>query len=554
MKMKTTIKAWLLISSAVVAILATAQTPRQTEGDKGLSALQDAVVLEMAAAFKKNDSKALTRLLPRAKGSTLEPWAAYWETKARLADIDQPSIDRFAQRYPNTYVADRLRADWLLLLGQRRDWAGFAANYPAYRMRDDKDIRCYAARDDAVLAEQLWMSQKEVNTGCGYVATALIEAGKMDAIVQWRKTYKGQTPPQAAWDKLSAAQKNWAWGFAGRSAAQKLDLDALSAFANVTQPQDLAADMQDWWARAALRRKDWSLVIKVIDGMASEGQKEWAPWREIALAPTPSSSPIAKSAVHFGVTGADINAPAPARQIGASNLTPALAGLQRAIYAIQSGLRPEGVREWNYEVNLARGSMSDHDRLAAADLACKAEVWDRCINTSERTVGVIDWQQRYPMPYKSAILAASKVHGLDPAFVYGLIRQESRFVADIQSHVGAAGLMQLMPATARWTAKRVGLNDFTNDQVQAIEINTHLGSAYLKYVLDEFGGNTALAAAAYNAGPQRVRQWRAAMAADTGTTTPLDIAIWSENIPFLETRGYVKNVISNQKIYVLIKK
>jgi soluble lytic murein transglycosylase len=546
MKMKTTIKTCLLtgllMSAVVLATPAIGQTPRN---------LQDAAVLDMAAAFKKNDNKALTRLLPRAKGSVLEPWAAYWEAKARLADMEQASIDRFAQRYPHTYVADRLRADWLLLLGQRRDWAGFAANYPAYRMRDDKDIRCYAARDDAALAEQLWMSQKEVNTGCGYVATALIEAGKMDAIVQWRKTYKGQTPPQAAWDKLSAAQKNWAWGFAGRAAAQKLDVEALSAFANVTQPQDLAADMQDWWARAALRRKDWALVIKVIDAMAPEGQKEWAPWREIALAPNPNSSPAFSFAINWA--GASPNAQAPARQVAAVNLAPALPGLHRAIYAIQNGLRPEGVREWNYEVNLARGSMNDQDRLAAADFACKAQVWDRCINTSERTVGVIDWQQRYPTPYQSAILVAAKEQGVDPALIYGLIRQESRFVADIQSHVGAAGLMQLMPATARWTAKRIGMSDFTSDQVQAVEINTRLGAAYLKYVLDEFGGNVALAAAAYNAGPHRVRQWRAAMAGDTGVTTPLDVAIWSENIPFVETRGYVKSVISNQKIYALNK-
>jgi soluble lytic murein transglycosylase len=546
MKMKITIKTWLLVSLVLAALTARGQTSRS---DRGAASLPDAVVLDMAAAFKKNDSQALTRLLPRAKGSVLEPWAAYWEIKARLADTDQASIDRFAQRYPHTYVADRLRADWLLLLGQRRDWTGFATNYPAYRMRDDKDIRCYAARDDAVLAEQLWMSQKEVNTGCGYVATALIEAGKMNAIVQWRKTYKGQTPPQAAWDKLSAAQKNWAWGFAGRAAAQKLDLEALSAFANVTQPQDLSADMQDWWARAALRRKDWAQVIKVIDAMTDEGQKEWAPWREIALMPTPNSSPVSAAAIHFASAGANINAPAPARQSGVAHLAPALPGLQRALYAIQNGLRPEGVREWNYEVNLSRGSMNDQDRLAAADLACKAQVWDRCINTSERTVGIIDWRQRYPTHYQPAIVAAAKEHGLDPALVFGLIRQESRFVADIQSQVGAAGLMQLMPATARWTAKRVGMNDFTNDQVQLVEINTRLGSAYLKYVLDEFGGNPALAAAAYNAGPQRVRQWRSAMASDTGTTTPLDIAIWSENIPFFETRNYVKSVIFNRKVY-----
>jgi soluble lytic murein transglycosylase len=362
--------------------------------------------------------------------------------------------------------------------------------------------------------------------------------------VQWRKTYKGQVPPQPVWDKLSPAQKNWAWGFAGRAQAQKLDLGALSAFANVTQPQDLSVDMLEWWARVALRRKDWPLVTAVIDAMPPEAQKDWLQWREIAQAPSPNKAP------KHG-TPPELSAPT---ERGMPNLSAALPGLQRALYAINNGLRPDGVREWNYEVNLARGPMNDADRLAAADLACSAQVWDRCINTSERTQQTVDWQQRYPTPYKAEILAAAKEFSLDPAYVMGLIRQESRFIASIQSHVGAAGLMQLMPATARWTAKRIGLTDFSIDQVEQVAVNTRLGAAYLRYVLDEFSGNSSLAAAAYNAGPGRVRQWRTAMAGDTGINTPLDLAIWSENIPFLETRDYVKKVSANAGIYARLLK
>ena len=111
------------------------------------------------------------------------------------------------------------------------------------------------------------------------------------------------------------------------------------------------------------------------------------------------------------------------------------------------------MREWNFTL---RG-MNDRELLAAAQLACDREVWDRCINTSDRTRNEVDMAQRFPMPYRKEVVAQAREIGLDPAYVYGLIRQESRFIMDARSSVGASGLMQVMPATARWTAKKIGL-------------------------------------------------------------------------------------------------
>ena len=149
------------------------------------------------------------------------------------------------------------------------------------------------------------------------------------------------------------------------------------------------------------------------------------------------------------------------------------------------------MREWNYSTNLhTRGGMSDRELLAAADLACRNEVWDRCINTSERTRSVIDFDQRFPMPHKQRGAAArSREIGLDPAYVYGLIRQESRFIMDARSGVGASGLMQVMPATARWTAKKIGLTNFKPHQITERDTNIAIGTGYLKLVLDDFAGS-----------------------------------------------------------------
>jgi len=212
------------------------------------------------------------------------------------------------------------------------------------------------------------------------------------------------------------------------------------------------------------------------------------------------------------------------------------AALARSLQLISLGLRNEGVREWNYTL---RG-MSDRELLATAQLACDREVWDRCINTSDRTRTEIDMEQRFPMPFRNDITARAREIGLDPAYVYGLIRQESRFIMDARSGVGASGLMQVMPATARWTAKKIGLT-YTADMIADRDTNLRIGTAYLKLVLDDFGGSQALAAAAYNAGPGRPRKWR--------DGPLLETAAWAENIPFAETRDYVKKVLSNGSYY-----
>ncbi len=509
--------------------------------------VQDGVLLDMGVAFKKNDSKALAKLLPKAKGHPLESWAAYWTLKARLEDAAQPELDAYYKRFAGTYTEDRLRADWLLLLGKNQDWSGFAANLPAYRMGDDKDIQCYANREDAALVERLWMSQKEVKSGCGQIAEALTTAGKILPIVSWRKNYRPRSGADLPRDfeSFDTLQKNWALGFAGRALAQNLDLSALDPFSKITATADISDDMLGWWARVALRAQDWKLVERVITAMSDNARQDpvWIDWL------TKARQANRNKASQATVLATPIPALPSSEAIRAAR---ANVGLQRALYAIRIGLRSEGVREWNYEVNLAKGSLSDEERLGAAAIACEVEVWDRCINTSERTTRVVNWTQRYPTPHRETLVAQAKETGIDPAFVYGLIRQESRFVTDAKSHVGASGLMQLMPATARWTAKRVGLTNYTQSQIHNIETNLLLGVSYLKYVLDENDGNAAYAAAAYNAGPHRVKTWRAAMENDPAAKIAdktLALAVWAENIPFSETRDYVKKVAANTEAY-----
>jgi soluble lytic murein transglycosylase len=127
--------------------------------------------------------------------------------------------------------------------------------------------------------------------------------------------------------------------------------------------------------------------------------------------------------------------------------------------------------------------------------------------------------------------------------VLGLVRQETRFMPRLRSHAGATGLMQLMPSTAKWTARKTGVapaDDLTDPQQ-----NLRVGTAYLRLVMDAFGDSAPLAAAAYNAGPGRPRRWRDGLM--------LDPVAWTENVPFFETRDYVKKVMTNTAVYAALQ-
>ncbi len=626
-----------LIASAV-ACNAQAQTP----------AAGDDLILQMHQAFRQGDRAKLSSTLPQVRGHALEPWAAYWELKSRLDTALPQEVEAFLARYPGTYQEDRLRNDWLLLLGQRRDWTGFAAEYPRFRMNDDREVRCYALhvahlRDGAAapagLADEVrrnWFAQRE-DDGCTLAAAALIGDGqgprRMTANDAWRKarieTEANRTRSAAAavaiaapealgqlaelnksptkfltsrvvaaskvrkelivlaliklasgdaenaarqleskWGPmLTPEERNWVWGVIGKQSAQRLGSDALRHYAKVGRDSHLTDDMLVWKVRAALRAGStphWPAIQEAVDAMSDETRNDapWVYWKARALLARGGDTrraearemlqsiasvrgfyeQLAMEELGQKITLPARPAPLTAQEKEAARLN---AGLNRALLAIGLGIRGEGVREWNYSTSLARpGGMTDRELLAAAQFACDREVWDRCINTSERTRVEFDVDQRYPMPFRDAVVRRSQEINLDPAYVYGLIRQESRFIMDARSHVGASGLMQVMPATARWTARKIGLVNFTADQLNERETNIAIGTGYLKLVLDDFDGSMPLAAAAYNAGPGRPRVWR--------NGPSMEAAAWAENVPFNETRDYVKKVLANTTTYAAI--
>ncbi|HRN07351.1 MAG TPA: hypothetical protein PLM95_10950, partial [Ottowia sp.] len=162
------------------------------------AAPSDSVILDMRDAFRRADKARLANLLPLARGHALEPWAAYWALKARLEEASPLEVQDFITRYAGTYQQDRLRNDWLLLSGKRRDWASFSAEYPRYRMRDDREVRCYAVAADiaagkpaskevAAQVRRDWFAQRELDDGCLYAAGLLHQAGVLPYQELWKK-------------------------------------------------------------------------------------------------------------------------------------------------------------------------------------------------------------------------------------------------------------------------------------------------------------------------------------------------------------------------------
>ncbi len=307
-----------------------------------------------------------------------------------------------------------------------------------------------------------------------------------------------------------------------------------------------------WKARAALRAGDWRQVRAAIDALprAEAREPRWRYWAARALRELGRSREadamlrsIAAPDNFYGLLAAgelgievapDWKAVTPTQAEIAS--VAALAGIQRALALYGADLPADGLREWLWAI---RG-LDDRHLLAAAELARRSDIPDRAINTAERTLQLHDYSRRFPLPHRQALAAAAREWDLDEAMLYGLIRQESRFMTEVRSPMGAVGLMQIMPRTARWIARQIPVRPFRTAMLERPDVNLTMGSYYYHRVLTALG-NPILATAAYNAGPARARRWRDDKA--------LEGAIYAETIPFTETREYVKKVFTNAWFY-----
>jgi soluble lytic murein transglycosylase len=575
-------------------------------------------------AFRVGDARKLDAYARSLRGYVLEPYVAYWQVRTRLEQVGAQEVATFLAAYPDTLVAERLRTDWLKILGRNQQWDLLAAEVPRLDT-DDLELTCYALQAKSRLnpgeamqeARALWFVPRELPESCSPLMTALAssqqlstddlwmrvrlsleagQVGRVQQVAEWLpgapdtralsaisvnpagflekqqfevKSRAGRetamfavyrlartAPTQAAahWTRMEArfseADRAYVWGQIAYFGALRHDPGALGWYAKAT---DLSDVQLGWKARAALRARSWTDVLAAVNAMTSKEKEQttWRYWQARALRAMGREDeavailkPLAHEYTFYGQLALE--------ELGEKTIVPpsvykpdtdevrAMAespGIRRALALYRLGMRVEGTREWLFTIR----SFGDRQLITAAEIARRNEIYDRAISTADRTSVMHDFSLRYVAPYRDVMKTYARQFDLDEAWVYGLIRQESRFVTGAKSRTGAGGLMQLMPATAQWVAKKLGLKNWRGSDVTEVDTNISLGTYYLRHVLDVLDGQPVLASAAYNAGPGRARAWR--------PETPMEGAIYAETIPFTETRDYVKKVMSNATYY-----
>jgi len=347
----------------------------------------------------------------------------------------------------------------------------------------------------------------------------------------------------AAWDAAQAA--------VGRALTAAGDARGLEVWDGMSARAD-NLEAQERRLRAAIGQRDWARVADWVQRMpeSSEKRDRWLYWQgraqealgEDAAARATFTQAAARRSL-WGFLAAD--------RLGLpyhleSRRVPAPPELVRRLWASPALARIEALRRLGRDADMRREwrtltrALATPELLAAALVAQALGWYDQAIFTLTRTDYWDDLELRFPLGYLDLVQEQGRQTGLATDWIYGVIRQESVFNANVASAAGALGLMQLMPATARQVAGELSLPPPGSAAILEPGLNIRLGSTYLAQLRDRFG-HAALATAAYNAGPHRVARWLPAQ------STPADL--WIAAIPFDETRGYVERVLAYRVIY-----
>jgi soluble lytic murein transglycosylase len=332
------------------------------------------------------------------------------------------------------------------------------------------------------------------------------------------------------------------------------DTKAISFMAHL-QPCGHDSVLQEALIRSALIHQDWSQVLSRISHIPAPARQSdrWRYWLARAFEQTHQSdtanklyASLATERSYYGFLAADrVGMPyhfSPSNntvgkiQAEAIEKNPAVI---RAKELLAMDRFADARREWRF----ATRKLNAEEYVAAAELAQSWNWHDQAIFTLAKSKYWDDLELRFPLQHKSDVKLYADKNKLDMSWVYGVIRQESAFNAGVRSYAGAMGLMQLMPATARYVAKTLLKKKHSPKRKDLInpKTNIELGTAYLADVFSRLGENPVLATAAYNAGPHRVKRWL--------PENHLPADIWVELIPFKETRGYVQRVFTYAAIY-----
>ncbi len=561
----------------------------------------------------------------------------YWSLNANLAIQPASNIVNFAQRYPQSAMAEKLAADYV---EEKVKQADFATAQPVlqYVTNADQAESCAVAQvraksgDSLVFAEykDVWLntnSQPEPCMGLGrmmFSSPLMTEQDRQQRL--WGQLRAGQSGQALATaqtlgmslslsqlNQIQANPLNYLWSAPKASATDHAylvfalgrlaDSDLNSAISSVQRAAQgtpvqvqkalyrvvgyiggttvmknnfnrevldyldasyglpFSVEEAEIYARQAIRFSSWESLIRAIDAMSVSQKQEdrWQYWlaRASEQRGDASSKRTAQEIFKRLAHGDDYHNLLAKDHLGQSynnipnNVQPSNSDIQRLnqdihfsrAFALRRVNAPDNYinREWNWAVRQAYLKHDDGLLLAAAKRATDMGWYDRAIYAADRTENKHNYAYRYAMPHQSYVVSHSRNAGIDPAWAYGLMRQESRFVSNARSHVGAGGLMQIMPDTAKLVARQMGE---TYNPAALTDMNTNIryGTFYLSMIQSQLSNSPVLATAGYNAGPNRARRWQP-------DVQPIAADQYTETIPLIETRDYVKHVMTNATHY-----
>lgn len=561
----------------------------------------------------------------------------YWSLNANLAIQPASNIVNFAQRYPQSAMAEKLAADYV---EEKVKQADFTTAQPVlqYVSNADQAESCAVAQvraksgDSLVFAEykDVWLntnSQPEPCMGLGRMMLSSplmteqdrqqrlwgqLRAGQSGQALVTAQTL-GMSLSLSQLNQIQANPLNYLWSAPKASATDHAylvfalgrlaDSDLNTAISSVQRAAQgtpvqvqkalyrvvgyiggttvmknnfnrevldyldasyglpFSAEEAEIYARQAIRFSSWESLIRAIDAMSVSQKQEdrWQYWlaRASEQRGDAGSKRTAQEIFKRLAQGDDYHNLLAKDHLGQSynnipnNVQPSNSDIQRLnqdihfsrAFALRRVNAPDNYinREWNWAVRQAYLKHDDGLLLAAAKRATDMGWYDRAIYAADRTENKHNYAYRYAMPHQSYVVSHSRNAGIDPAWAYGLMRQESRFVSHARSHVGAGGLMQIMPDTAKLVARQMGE---TYNPAALTDMNTNIryGTFYLSMIQSQLSNSPVLATAGYNAGPNRARRWQP-------DVQPIAADQYTETIPLIETRDYVKHVMTNATHY-----
>ena len=353
--------------------------------------------------------------------------------------------------------------------------------------------------------------------------------------------------------KLNESQISQLKQTALNSTAKYAGQDSFPQYFKAKQNNLLDSELESTFLLGAVRTQNWPLYIHLFKISSTEIKTDakWQYWQGRALETLGTSTTISHvffkqasqernyygflASQKLGVSASMNHNPVQV-EVATLKSVKTLPSVKRALAFLDLNRVSHARREWQF----AFDNLDQEGRQALAVIAGRLEWNDRPIFTLAQQKNWHDLQLRFPLAHEPLFDRAARKTKVSKNWIYGVARQESAFMHDALSPVGATGLMQLMPSTAKSVSRHQRIK-YSKKRLLEPAYNIQLGSLYLKELLKQYKGNRVLATAAYNAGPGNVRRWL------KGFTGPMDI--WVENIPFKETKEYVQRVLAYSTIY-----